>query len=399
MTDLRHVVVVGGGLGGLRTVEALRREGFDGRLTLVGEEQDAPYDRPPLSKEVLTGKRAPATLYLTSVERLAELDVDLSLGCRASGLDLTHRHVMLADGSALAFDGLIVATGSAPRAHALLSGRSDVYTLRTLADAMLLKGALERAQHVTVVGAGFIGSEVASSARSLDCEVTIVELEERPLAHAVGHQMGVLLMDLHRDNGTEVRLGATVEAMADGSSHRLTLSDGSVLETDMVVVGIGGVTNVAWLAGSGLTVDRGIVCDADLSCGPPGVYAVGDVAIWPNELFGLRMRVEHWTNAAEQARHAVRNLLHRTATPFRGSNYVWSDQYGARIQFVGQRGDNLEIIAGRVDAREFLAWYRDGDRLVGAMAIGMPQELMKTKQLIEQAHSWHEAVGLWEQAT
>jgi len=390
---LRQVVVVGGGLGGLRVVEALRREGFAGRVRLVGEEEMSPYDRPPLSKEILRGERAPETAYLRSPEKLAELDAELLLGRPARALDLARRRVELVDSASVGFDALIIATGAAPRTLPELDGLPGVYTLRTLADSLRLKDALGRARHVTVVGAGFIGSEVAASARKLGCEVTIVEPETTPLARAVGPEMGGVLMELHREHGTELRLGVTVDSADGENSGRLTLSDGTTLATDVVVVGVGVVPNTAWLEGSGLELDRGIVCGADLNAGAPGVYAVGDVASWPNELLGRRMRVEHWTNTAEQARHAVRNLLHETDAPFLGSNYVWSDQYGLRIQFVGTLGDELEVVRGSVDAREFLAWYRDGDRLVGAIAIGLPKPLMKTKRLIEERRNWQDALA------
>src|SRR5439155_2936352 len=243
----------------------------------------------------------------------------------------------------------------------------------------------------------FIGSEGAASARTRGCDVTIVELEQTPLARALGPEMGALLMDLHREHGTELRLGVHVTSADGEGADRLGLSDGTVLETDAVVVGIGVVPNVQWLDGSGLDLSHGVVCDASLNAGADGVFAIGDVASWPNELFGRRMRVEHWTNTVEQARHAARNLVHGTPTPFVGSNYVWSDQYGVRIQFVGSTlGAEVEAVAGAVEERDFLAWYREGDRLVGALGIGLPRLLMKSKTLIEERRTWQDALAALE---
>ena len=389
----RHVVVVGAGLGGLRTVESLRREGFDGRITLVGDEEEPPYDRPPLSKEVLTGARAPETVYLRPPERLAALDIDLIVGRQVGALSLDERTIELG-ASELEFDALVIATGASPRTLDELDGRGGVHTLRTLADSIRLGAALREAGRVTVVGAGFIGSEVAASARSLGCQVTIVELEQTPLARALGPEMGAVLMDLHREHGTELRLGVRVVEAEGDPVTRLRLSDDTTLDTDIVVVGIGVVPNIAWLDGSGLELANGVVCDASLEAGAEGVYAVGDVASWPNELFGRRMRVEHWTNTSDQARHAARNLLHGTQEPFLGSNYVWSDQYGYRIQFVGSTlGAKAQVVAGCADAREFVAWYREADRLVGAIGIGLPRLLMKSRTLIEERRRWNDALA------
>jgi NADPH-dependent 2,4-dienoyl-CoA reductase/sulfur reductase-like enzyme len=392
MTPPRHVVVVGAGLGGLRTVESLRREGFDGRITLVGEEEEPPYDRPPLSKEVLTGARTQETVYLRPPERLAALEAELILGQPAAALSLDERTIDLG-ASELEFEALVIATGASPRTLDELDGRGGVHTLRTLGDSIGLRAALLEARHVTVIGAGFIGSEVAASARTLGCDVTIVELEQTPLARALGPEMGALLMGLHREHGTELRLGVHVVEVEGDPVRRLRLSDGSALETDVVVVGIGVVPNIAWLDGSGLELANGVVCDASLRA-TDGVYAIGDVASWPNELFGRRMRVEHWTNTGDQARHAARNLLHGTEEPFVGSNYVWSDQYGYRIQFVGSTlGAVAEVVAGDPAAREFLAWYREDERLVGAIGIGLPKLLMKSRVLIEERRSWNDALA------
>jgi NADPH-dependent 2,4-dienoyl-CoA reductase/sulfur reductase-like enzyme len=396
VSELGQIVVVGAGLAGLRAVETLRREGYERRVVLVGDETEPPYDRPPLSKEVLLGTRAPETIYLRPPERLDELGVELVLGRPAHDLDLEAGRIGVGD-ETLSFDGLIVATGASPRTLPLLEGRPHVHTLRTLEDALRLRAAMEQARHVTVVGAGFIGSEVAASARGLGLDVTILELDTTPLARAIGHELGHVLMRLHEENGTELRLGMTVESVEDEDTSLLRLTDGTLLETDLVVVGVGVIPEIAWLEGSGLELGNGVVCDAALNAGRPGVFAVGDLANWPNELFGRRMRVEHWTNASDQARHAARNLLRGEAEPFVGSNYVWSDQYGLRIQFVGiSQADEVVIVDGSTDEHEFVAWYREGDRLVGALGVGSPQLLMQSKRLIEERRSWTEALAALE---
>jgi NADPH-dependent 2,4-dienoyl-CoA reductase/sulfur reductase-like enzyme len=387
------VVVVGAGLAGLRAAETLRGEGYDGRLTLVGAESEPPYDRPSLSKDVLVGARS-ADTYLRDSEKLASLGLDLRLGQAAREVDLRRRSIVVGDAE-LPFEGLVVATGARPRTLPVLAGRPGVFTLRTVEHARGLRAALTSARNVIVVGAGFIGSEVAASARMVGASVTIVELEETPLARVLGREVGAALTELHRRNGTELVLGETVVEVADEEPLRLRLAGGRTLDADVVVVGVGVVPETAWLEGSGLCLEDGVVCDASLNAGAPGVYAVGDVASWENELFGRRMRVEHWTNAAEQGRHAALELLHRTGKPFCGSNYVWSDQYGIRIQIVGSLvADECVVVDGSVDDLRFVAWYRRRDRLVGALGVASAKLLLRTRALIEAQCVWSEALAL-----
>jgi NADPH-dependent 2,4-dienoyl-CoA reductase/sulfur reductase-like enzyme len=388
---LRRIVVVGAGLAGLRSAESLRRAGYDGELVLAGAEHDAPYDRPPLSKDVLLGTVEPDATTLRPRERLDELGIELLLGVAASELDLESRSLRVG-GRRLPFDGLILATGASPRSLPGLEGMAGVHVLRTADDAAALRAALLEAKRAVVIGAGFIGAEVAASARTLGVDVTIVELEERPLARILGEDVGRAVAGLHGVHGTELRLGTTVARIEEAAAGLdVRLSDGARLQVDVVVVGVGVAPNTSWLAGSGLELENGIVCDAALNAGSPGVYAVGDVASWPNPLFGRRMRVEHWTNAIEQARHAAANLLDGTAEPFAGSNYCWSDQYGTRIQFAGVATGDVATIDGTLEDRSFLAWYRDGERLVGAVAMAAPEAFMRSKRLIEDRASWRDA--------
>lgn len=389
----REIVIVGAGLGGLRAAESLRQQGFEGRLTLLGAESEPPYDRPPLSKELLLGSRPPETIFLRSREALDALALDLRLGTTASGLDLAGRRVQIGE-TAVGYDALILATGAAPRRLAELDGSGEALTLRTLTDAAVLRDRLSNARELVIVGAGFIGSEVASSARELGLEVTVVELATTPLAHAFGERVGSALMRLHLRAGTRLRLGVSATTLHDGA---VELSDGSRLDADVVLVAVGAEPSVGWLAGSGLELGNGVVCDSALSTGAEGVYAVGDLANWPNLLFGRRMRVEHWTNASEQAQHAASNLLRGSAEPFLGTNYVWSDQYGVRVQFVGSAAaEQLLVVDGSLEELRFLAWYRQGDRLVGALGVGTARGVMRSRALIAAATSWQEALASLE---
>ncbi len=383
------VVVAGAGLAGLRAAEALRREGFEGRITIVGDEEVPPYDRPPLSKDVLRGTREPESVYLRSADKLAELELDLLTGTPVHDLDVDRKTIGAGDGE-LAFDRLIVATGATPRTLPSLEGNRDVLTLRTLDDAVAIAARLRPATRVVVVGAGFIGSEVAASARQLGCEVAIVEQDQAPLSRAIGAAMGAELTRLHLANGTAMHLGMTVERFEDG---RVDLSDGTRLEADLVVVGVGVRPNTSWLEGSGIEVDNGVVCDAALTAGHEDVYAIGDVANWDNPLFERRMRVEHWTNAGDQARHVARSVAHRTREPFAGSNYFWSDQYGVRIQFVGiAAADEVAVLEEADGGERLFAAYRLGDRLVGAFGIGAAKAVMNAKSLIESRATWARAL-------
>jgi NADPH-dependent 2,4-dienoyl-CoA reductase/sulfur reductase-like enzyme len=392
MESLGRIVVVGAGIGGLRACEELRREGFGGELVLIGQEREAPYDRTPLSKGVLLGTRNPESLALAPGDRLDALGLDLRLGACVTGLDADGQRLSL-DDDELRYDGLIIAGGASPRRLPLLDGRPDVHVLRTIDDGLRLRAAIAGARHVVVVGAGFIGSEVASSARKLGCEVTIVELETTPLSRAIGHEMASVLTRLHADNGTRLLLGVSIAEVGEGSPLELRLSDETELEADAVVVGIGVVPNVDWLQGSGLALENGVVCEPSLCAGPAAVYAIGDLASWPNELFDRRMRVEHWMNAGDQGRHAARNLVRGTAEPFLSTNFVWSDQYDRKIQCVGLcTVGEVEVVQGSVESGTFLAWYRHEGRLQGALGIGLPKLLMQSKALIERRASWDDAL-------
>ncbi|SFW75943.1 NAD(P)/FAD-dependent oxidoreductase [Amycolatopsis australiensis] len=377
------LVVAGASLAGLRAVESARRTGYRGRIVLVGAEEHLPYDRPPLSKALLDpdGPRAAEPFHAEGVLR-DELGVELMLGAPAENLDTAAREVVVA-GKAVPYRALVIATGATARR---LPGAR---TLRTAEDAVAVRAALDAGARTVVIGAGFIGSEVASAARKRGLPVTIVEAAPVPLARAVGEVAGAALAGLHRAAGTELRLATEVTGVGgDG----VRLAGGEILPADLVVAGIGAVPATGWLEGSGLPLherDRGVVCDATLAAGPPGVYAAGDVAHVPHPLFdGEPMRLEHWTNAAEQGAAAARHALDPAAArPAESVPYFWSDWYGHRIQFVGTpRAD--EVVAA-----DGVTLYRRGDRVAGALTVDRPREIMKYRRRIAARAPWAEALA------
>ncbi|MFG2942955.1 NAD(P)/FAD-dependent oxidoreductase [Streptomyces sp. NPDC048282] len=386
---MNRIVVVGASAAGLAAVETLRREGYDGTLTLVGDELHAPYDRPPLSKQVLSAEWAPERVVLRAPVELDALGLELRLGTAAAGLDVADRTVRLADGSELSYDGLILATGVRPRR---LPGEG-AHVLRTLDDALTLRERLGPGQRLVVVGAGFLGAEAAAVAWKLGARVTLLEPAPVPLAHAVGEAVGRVLSRAHRERGVDLRTGVGVsEVTEDG----VRLADGEEIEADEVLVAIGSLPNTEWLAGSGLSVGDGVVCDEYCEAARD-VYAAGDVARWYNPLFGVSMRIEHRTNAAEQGMAAARNLLRPGARKaFAPVPYFWSDQYEMKVQAHGYlRGhEEVRVVEGELEEGRFVAAYRTGERLSGVLAVGVaPKVLRGWRQAIVAGAAWKEAVG------
>jgi NADPH-dependent 2,4-dienoyl-CoA reductase/sulfur reductase-like enzyme len=380
----RRVLIVGASAAGLAAAEALRRADFAGEITLLGEEPHRPYDRPPLSKQILSGQWELDRLPLRGEERLAELGLDLRLGETATGLDLAAREVRLADDSSIGYDDLVIATGVRPRR---LPGEK-AHVLRTLGDALALRERLGAGTRLVVVGAGFLGAEAAAVARELGAEVTALEPAPVPLAHAVGAEVGEVIAAVHREHGVDLRTGVGVaEVVAEG----VRLADGEVVAADEVLVAIGAVPNTEWLEGSGLTIENGVVCD-EYCAAAPGVYAAGDVARWHNPLFGESMRIEHRTNAAEQGMAAARNLLApEAAKPFAPVPYFWSDQYDLKIQSYGYlRGhEEIAIVEGSLAERRFLAVYRTGDRVSGVLGVNVvPKAIRPWRQAIATRAPW-----------
>ena len=307
---MKSVTVVGASLAGMRAAESLRREGFDGSVTVVGDEVDAPYDRPPLSKQVLAGEWPPERVALYDEETLADLRLNWRLGRRAVGFDAASRTVALDDGERLTSDGVVIATGARTRTLRGTEGLAGVYTLRTLADSLAIGAEFDATPgRVVVVGAGFIGAEVAATARGRGLDVTMVEMAETPLERVLGAAMGGVCAEVHVDHGVDLRLGVGVESLSGtGRVEQVVLTDGTRLDADVVVVGVGVIPNTDWLEGSGLEIANGVVCD-ETCLAAPGVVAAGDVARWPNRLFGESMRVEHWDNAIAQGIAAASRLL------------------------------------------------------------------------------------------
>lgn len=396
MTDpLSSVVVVGASLAGLHAARSLRRRGFDGTLTLVGAESHPPYDRPPLSKQVLAGDWEPDRLVLASSAD-DELDLRWRLGAEALGLDVAARRLELSGGDHIDWDGLVIATGARPR-RLDDGGRAGVHVLRSLDDCLALRADLDaRPSRVVVVGAGFIGAEVAATCRGRGLAVTLVEPLPVPLGRVLGGEVGTTLADVHRDHGVDLRLGVGVEAIEGGDRvEQVLLSDGTSVACDVVVVGIGVVPNTGWLEGSGLPVTDGVVADATCQVAH-GIVAAGDVARWTHLGFGEEVRVEHWDHAIAQGTHAGETLLAGDgAEPFTPVPWFWSDQYDRKIMLAGrtQGADEVRIVDGSLEERRFVALYRRGDRVTAALGMNRPGPLARWRMRLADGVAWADAVA------
>jgi NADPH-dependent 2,4-dienoyl-CoA reductase/sulfur reductase-like enzyme len=395
---LRRVVVVGASLAGLRAAEALRAQGFDGELWLIGAEAHAPYDRPPLSKQVLRGEWPPERVRLRAAEELAALRLELRLGVRAERLDGARRRVALSDGSELGYDGLVIATGCAARTLGGSTALEGVHVLRTLDDALAIRAALHARPRVCVVGAGFIGLEVAASCRALGLEVTAIEPLALPLLTKLGEPMARVIAELHQDHGVTLRCGIGVTALEGAERvERVRLADGSAVQADLVVVGIGVRPAVEWLEGSGVQLRDGVVCDSTCATALPDVVAAGDVARWYNPRFAESMRVEHWSNAAEMASHAVARLLAgpSSTAAFEPVPYFWSDQYDQKLQVAGsvRPDDRFELVEGSTAARKLVALFGRGERLSGVLCMNRPAQLARYRRMIAEGVSFAAALA------
>ncbi|WP_406462414.1 NAD(P)/FAD-dependent oxidoreductase [Streptomyces sp. NBC_01622] len=378
-----RIVVVGASVAGVRAVQSLRARGCSDEIVLLDREAAPPYDKPALSKDLLTGG-LDEPVVLASPAQLRQLAVDYRPGCEAVGLDLARRHVGLRGGASVPFGRLIIATGSRPVRLPGLEGVQGVHYLRTRADAVALRAAFADRPRVAVVGGGFIGGEVASSARRLGLEVTVVEAAERILARLMPPEVSEAVLRLHHDHGVEVRCGHAVRGhLGGGRVEALELDDGSVVPADVVVVGIGTVPDTAWLAGSGLDIADGVRCGPDLAAeGADGVYVAGDAARWGNDRLGGHERVEHWTAACEQAAVVARNLTEPgSSVPYVCDGYVWSDQHGVRIQHIGRSAPGLrvEAVPGS-DGNGMLYRYLDGEGAAGATAVGAARDFLALRR-------------------
>ena len=406
---LDRIVIVGASLAGTRAASHLRRLGHEGTITLLGAESHLPYDRPPLSKSMLTDDLPSSEVTFNDEAYYRELDVELRLGAPASSLDVSARNLTVGEGKEsekLSFDGLIISTG----AHAIwLPGTRDVegvHVLRTIDDTLAVRDALTPGARLVVIGAGFIGSEVAAAGAKRGCSVTVVEAAPAPLMRGLGSQMGTLCGALHQANGVELRLGVGVESVVAGGGpdpavEAVQLADGTRLDADVVVIGVGVRPATDWLADSGLTIDNGVVCDGTLHTGVDGIYAAGDVVRAPNVKIGPEaVRVEHWTAATEQGMLAAANLLSpNEATAYDSVPFVWSDQYDSRIQIAGHPGpdDEVAVLVGTPGEGPFLAGYRRGERLTGVMALDAIRPFVKYRRQLMLDPTWTGALALAEE--
>ena len=394
MNTPERIVIVGASLAGVHAAKALRREGFEHEVVVIGSETHSPYDRPPLSKQVFTESWGADRIGLAGVD---DLDVTWELGCTARSLDTEQRVLHLDDDRELAFSGLVIATGARPRT---LAGADSerVHTLRTLDDARAIAATVRAgARRVVVVGAGFIGAEVAASCRTLGVDVTLVEPLDQPLQRVLGPGVGAVVAEIHRSRGVDVRLGVGVDSIVDQTCEVVVnLGDGEQIRSDLVVVGIGVTPNTEWLQGSGLTLDNGVLCD-ETTLAAPGIVAAGDVARWPNPLFGEVMRVEHWENAIDMGGHAARRLLDRSNSPeaFAPVPWFWTDQYEHKLQVAGRVGpdDEQVVVAGSLDEKRFCVFYGRDGRLVGVVALNMPARVVRGRQAIADRQLWSDAIA------
>jgi 3-phenylpropionate/trans-cinnamate dioxygenase ferredoxin reductase subunit len=372
-------VIVGGSVAGVRTVQALRARGYEEDIVLVDQEPGPPYDKPALSKEILTG----AAAQPPALADLGDLAVDHRPGLAATGLDLAARRLVTGSGS-IPFGRLVIATGSRPRRLPALEGRAGVHYLRTRADAASLREEFTRRPRVVVVGGGFVGGEVASSARALGLDVTIVEAAPRLLARLMPPEVSDRVARLHRDHGVRVLCGRSVTGcFGRDRVETVELDDGTRLDADVVVAGIGTTPATGWLTGSGLVLDDGVRCGPDLSAdGAEGVWAIGDCARWFDVASSRPVRLEHWTAAREQAAFVAGALTGDGATTaFTTTGYVWSDQHGVRIQHVG-RWDAATTTSSSPagDGRGLLFVHHDGDEPAGATAFDAPRDLLALRR-------------------
>lgn len=384
---MTRVVIVGASVAGVRTAQALRLQGFEGELILIGEERHHPYDRPPLSKEYLTADALEQPPALLSADELTQLNVELHLGVRATGLDHVNRLVHT-EAESHDYDYLVIATGVVPRTlpGAELAG---VRTMRTVDDAIFLRSQLASKPRVVVIGAGFIGAEFAAAARSRGCEVTIIEAKDTPMSHLLGDQVGARLAELHTQHGVTVHTGVKFDRFVGESSvEGVALSDGRLLPANLVVVGIGASPATEWLTGSGLPIEDGLECDANLRViGHPEIYAAGDVARWRHDHYGESIRIEHWTNANEHG-SLVAAAIVGASMPRLQAPYVWSDQYGHRIQIVGlpSRGE-LVHLTGDHPGDLFAVYANDLGIVVGGVVVDDSRRFMKLRKAVAKGMS------------
>lgn len=377
-----NVLIVGASAAGLATVEALRRKGYQGRVTVLGAESHLPYDRPPLSKQILSGSWAPERAQLRTPDALSGLDAEFVLGDPATSLDVPARAVRTASGHVLAAEAVVVATGLRPRTLPGQDGLTGVHVLRTLDEALALRAALLSASRVVVVGDGVLGAEIAATVCDMGVPVTLAGPQPAPMAHQFGPLAATLLTELHAERGVALRLGAPVTGL-DGQDGRVTgvrLATGELLQADVVVVAFGADPVTDWLDSSGLRLDNGLVCDSRCRAAD-GIYAAGDVARWHHETLDVSLRLENRTNATEQATAVAGHVLGEDR-PYTPVPYFWTNQFDARIHVHGRLSETAEVsvVDGSLTERRFVALYRQDGEVTGVLGWNMPKQARLHRQ-------------------
>lgn len=390
---MHEVIIVGTSIAGFAAAAELRSGGFTGTIRMVGEEPTRTYERPPLSKGVLAGEDEASTAWAAAHDD--DLDLDWLLCERATALEPTAQTVTLGSGDTLHYDGLVIATGATPRR---LPGQDDfegIHVMRTLDDSLALRADLDsNPDRVVVIGGGFIGAEVAATCRRRGVDVTLIEPLDHLLLRGCGSAIGAIVGDLHRSEGVDLRLGIGVAGFeGDERVRRVRLTDGSSIDADVVVVGIGVIPNTDWLAGSGLPVDDGVVADATLLVAP-GIVAAGDVARWDSPRYGP-IRIEHWDNAVDMGRAAGRRLLtpDADAVAFDPVPWFWSDQYDVRIQVAGRAEGEMVITDGSVADGKFVAVFGQDGQVRGALGWNWPAKVVRYRMALENGLAWADVVG------
>ena len=375
-------VIVGAGLAGAKAAEALRGGGFDGQLTLIGAERHLPYERPPLSKDYLAGKAERDSVFVHDQAWYRQQEIDLRLGCRATVIDRTARQVRLADGASLPYDKLLITTGSSPRR---LTNATGIHYLRTIDDSDRLKEILTTGSRLAVVGGGWIGLEVTAAARQAGLQVTVLEGLELPLLRVLGREMARVFADLHRSQGVDLRLGVQVEEIGSsgGTATGVRLADGTRIEADAIVAGIGAIPRISLAAEAGLEVTDGIVTTAALRTSDPDIFAAGDVASAYHPLLGRHIRVEHWANALKQPAVAAAAMLGQDAR-YEDLPYFYTDQYDLGMEYLGdvREGYDEVVVRGDVESREFIAFWLKAGRVLAGMYVNVWGVTDTIKELI-----------------
>ncbi|MTE13292.1 NAD(P)/FAD-dependent oxidoreductase [Nocardia aurantiaca] len=392
MTTSRFVIA-GGGLAAAKLAEALRANDFDGTVTLVSAEEQLPYERPPLSKEHLLGKKALSDFTVNPAQWYLDHHIEVMLGTTVTGLDRSTKTIALPNATTLPYDKLALATGSRPRLLRLPGADAEgVYVLRTIGESDALLGMLGSARRLAIIGAGWIGLEVTAAARAAGVEVTVLEAESVPLRAALGAEMGEVFADLHRAHGVDLRLGVKVGEIttADGRATGVRLDDGTHIEADAVLVAVGARPNIELAADAGLAVEGGVLVDESLATSDPDIVAVGDIADQQHPVLGQRIRVEHWANALNQPAVAALTMLGKPAVYDR-LPYFFTDQYDLGMEYTGYVGPKQRarvVVRGDLGKREFVAYWLDsGNRVLAGMNVNVWDVTDKIKQLILSAEA------------